>query len=297
MRVREIRALGAEFLENAGVPDASYDAGALLLKAAGWSRTEYLMRQDETIPGEAEEKFRNLIRERASRIPLQQILGEAWFMGLPFLVDARVLTPRADTECLAEWVLEEAESGETLLDLCTGTGCIAISLAMLGSFREVTASDISEEALDAAEGNLARNGWIYSDNTGSFRLPEADGKSEFRLVKSDMFSHLPGRYDIITANPPYIPSGEIPGLMPEVRDYEPHLALDGGEDGLDFYRRLAKEARGHLHSGGRMYLEIGWNQGEAVRGLLQEAGYTGIRIRKDLAAHDRVITARADKEK
>ncbi len=278
MTVRELLNFGERELEEAGVPDSRTDARLLLESVSGLDGAHLFLEQDEPVRPEWESAYREGTAKRKRRIPLQHIVGETEFMGLPFQVDGRVMIPRQDTETLVEAVLAwEAENplrGRTVLDLCTGSGCIAVSLEVFGNFSQVTGSDISEEALEVAEANARRNGCERAEFCRSDLLKEFDGK----------------RFALITANPPYIPTAEIGGLMPEVRDYDPHLALDGGEDGLLFYRRLAQELPGHLIYGGRVFLEIGWNQAEAVTGLLREAGFRHMEVRQDDAGCDRVVT-------
>ena len=220
--------------------------------------------------------FRSMIDRRSARVPLQQILGSQEFMGLTFRVTPDVLIPRQDTETLVEQVLQEQKDPDIrLLDLCTGSGCIAISLAVKGGYESVTATDLSEEALKVAERNAKTH----------------QKKIIFR--QGDLFSALPrteaGTFDIITSNPPYIPTAVIATLEPEVREHEPMMALDGTEDGLRFYRQIAQEAGTWLKPGGAIYLEIGYDQGEAVSGLLREAGFDKVRVVKDLPGKDRVV--------
>lgn len=299
---REMEKMAAEMLERAGVPDADYDAGVLLRFAAGMDRTGYLLHREEPVPGNVAVKFLEMARRRAERIPLQHILGEAWFMGLPFFVSEDVLIPRQDTETLVCAVLDDRKehAGGSLLDLCTGSGCIAVSLAALGHFDAVTASDLSEAALAVARKNAERNlkaGWeirsyTRSGEDGNFEEKTAGRRMD--LVCCDLFSGLGGRrFDVITANPPYIPDGRIEGLMPEVRDHDPRLALAGGADGLDFYRRIAGESPAHLRRDAGIYLEIGAEQAREVTELLEAAGFRDIRIIRDDAGNDRVAAARA----
>ncbi|MCD8077507.1 MAG: peptide chain release factor N(5)-glutamine methyltransferase [Lachnospiraceae bacterium] len=303
MTFRECLKAGERELAAAGVPEAALDAWYLLEHVTELNRAHYFLRQNEEIPAGQEEAYRALIRRRADRVPLQHLTGETEFMGLPFAVDARVLIPRQDTEKLVELVLDWAQARETLphvadgktsgersqrvldraqkeeaplraLDLCTGSGCIAVSLAQLGHFVSVVGADLSEEALTVARENGRRNG---CENL-TFR-------------QSDLFQAFAGeRFEVITANPPYIPTAEIGRLMPEVRDHDPRMALDGRKDGLYFYRRLAAESPEHLIPGGRIFWEIGWNQGEDVRRMLTEAGFTSVEIFSDDAGLDRVIT-------
>ena len=288
MTLRQLLEEGREELEKAGVADWALDARYLLMAAFDLDLASLLVKQERQIlPGdETEEKihrYRQMIGRRAERIPLQQILGEQEFMGFPFQVNEHVLTPRQDTETLVELVLRERpDPSQSVLDLCTGSGCIALSLARLGGYRRVWASDLSEEALKVAEQNAK----------GLLEELE-ENKAEFRLLKSDLFEGIPKeeRFDILTSNPPYIPTEVIEGLEPEVRDHEPRMALDGDEDGLKFYRILAGEAGGFLNPGGAIYLEIGWDQGAKVEELLRQAGFQEIRTVKDLAGKDRVVRA------
>ena len=288
MTLRQLLEEGREKLKKAGVADWALDARYLLMAAFDLDLASLLVKQERQIlpGGESEEKihrYRQMIGRRAERIPLQQILGEQEFMGFPFQVNEHVLTPRQDTETLVELVLRERpDPSQSVLDLCTGSGCIALSLARLGGYRRVWASDLSEEALKVAEENAK----------GLLKDP-AESKAEFRLLKSDLFEGIPKeeRFDILTSNPPYIPTEVIEGLEPEVRDHEPRMALDGDEDGLKFYRILAGEAGGFLNPGGAIYLEIGWDQGAKVEELLRQAGFQEIRTVKDLAGKDRVVRA------
>ena len=288
MTLRQLLEEGREELKKAGVADWALDARYLLMAAFDLDLASLLVKQERQIlPGdESEEKtrcYRQMIGRRAGRAPLQQILGEQEFMGLLFRVNEHVLTPRQDTETLVELVLRERpDPSQSVLDLCTGSGCIALSLARLGGYRRVWASDLSEEALKVAEENAK----------GLLKDP-AESKADFRLLKSDLFEGIPKeeRFDILTSNPPYIPTEVIEGLEPEVRDHEPRMALDGDEDGLKFYRILAAEAGGFLNPGGVIYLEIGWDQGTKVEELLRQAGFQEIRTVKDLAGKDRVVRA------
>ncbi|MCD8084488.1 MAG: peptide chain release factor N(5)-glutamine methyltransferase [Clostridiales bacterium] len=282
---------GCACLRAAGVPDAERDAQLLLLAAFQTDLARFLLiRGRELSDDEADmsriKRYREMIRERAERIPAQQILGSQDFMGLEFEVNEHVLIPRQDTETLAELVLEEQKEKEIrLLDLCTGSGCIAISLAVRGGYRYVAGTDLSAEALAVARRNARR-------------LTGEDGRVTF--FEGDLFGALPAdvpAFDVITANPPYIPSEVIRTLEPEVREHEPRLALDGSEDGLIYYRKIAREAVWYLAPGGSIYLEIGWDQAAVVSALLEEHGFEQIRVVKDLAGKDRVVCAHFVKEK
>ena len=273
---------GSAALLQAGDTDGENDAKLLLVEAFHLDLVHFLMdrlrplsEQDEQVQ-EQIRTYRSMITKRASRIPLQQILGSQEFMGLDFFVNEHVLIPRQDTETLVELVLQEQQSTEKkLLDLCTGSGCIAISLAVKGGYESVTATDLSEEALKVAERNAKAH------------------QKEIIFRQGDLFTALPqseaGTFDIITSNPPYIPTAVIATLEPEVREHEPMMALDGTEDGLKFYRQIAKKAGTWLKPGGVIYLEIGYDQGEAVSGLLREAGFDKVRVVKDLPGKDRVV--------
>lgn len=313
-------------LQQAGDTDAENDAKLLLLNAFDLNLVHFLMdrlrplSETDAAVQEQIQNYRAMVAKRASRVPLQQILGSQEFMGLDFFVNEHVLIPRQDTETLVELVLEEQQGKQQeeqqekqqvqqlegqqkkqqeqqpeeqqkkqrgqqpeeqpgkprkLLDLCTGSGCIAISLAVKGGFESVTATDLSEEALKVAERNARTH-----------QVP-------IRFFQGDLFSALPQSevktFDIITSNPPYIPTAVIATLEPEVREHEPMMALDGTEDGLKFYRQIAKEAGSWLKPGGSIYLEIGYDQGEAVSGLLEDAGFTNVRVVKDLPGKDRVV--------
>lgn len=284
---------GREKLEKAGVPDAALDARLLLLELFDMNFASFLTRRDQPllrqVHGTAEieqfrqaaDRYETAIQARAARIPLQHLTGCQCFMGLEFKVNENVLIPRQDTETLVEQVLKECtDPDSSILDVCTGSGCIAVSLAKLGGYRSVTAVDISEEALKVAEENRNR---ILGEN-----------RERLRLIKSDMLEGLKRdeRFDVIVSNPPYIPSKVIEELEPEVRDHEPRLALDGEEDGLKFYRILANSCMSHLKSGGVVCMEIGFDQGRDVSELFLKAGFEGLQVIKDMAGLDRVVRAK-----
>ena len=274
MTLREAVGEGVARLEKAGVPEAELDAWYLLEWTAGVSRSHYLAYPTEALTEEQESRFLDALALREQRIPLQHITGEQEFMGLSFLVNDQVLVPRQDTELLVEEALKYLKPGMRFLDLCTGSGCILLSLLHYCPGAEGIGADLSPGALEMAEKNRDRLG-----------LPA-------RLVQSDLFEKIEGSFDLIVSNPPYIPSGAIPGLMEEVRTHEPLMALDGHEDGLYFYRRLAKESPRYLKDGGRLCLEIGFDQGESVPALLRDEGFDEIEVVRDLAGLDRVVKAR-----
>ena len=309
---RELLNQGTEQLLAAGIDEAGLDAWYLLSEAFGIDRVHYYMEQEKPVREERLLKglgrYREMLTKRASRIPLQQILGNASFMGLTFSVNEHVLIPRQDTEVLAEQVLTDYPGRDiTVLDVCTGSGCIAISLAVLGKYRIVCGTDISREALAVANRN-ARNLFLgqkgvlkgtadhVSDSPWRTDFSVMTEKEERSLVlaESDMFGGIPegDRFDVIVSNPPYIVSDVIGTLAPEVRISEPHLALSGGEDGLVFYKSIIAEIGTFLRNGGSLVFEIGYDQGEAVASLMRENGFKDIQIKKDYAGCDRVVSGR-----
>lgn len=271
MTIRKAWELGRERLAAADVPEADLDAWYLLEWCTGVSRSHYLAYPEEAISPEQERQYREALAQREQRIPLQQITGEQEFMGLSFLVNEYVLIPRQDTEILVEETAKFLQDGMRYLDLCTGSGCILLSLKTLRPGAEGEGADLSPEALKVAGKNRERLGL------------------EARLTESDLFDKIEGTFDVIVSNPPYIKREEIESLMDEVRLHEPYMALDGHEDGLYFYRRIAKEAPGYLRKGGGLFLEIGWDQGESVSELLRQQGFSDVKVVKDLAGLDRVV--------
>ena len=271
-------------LKAAGKEAYAFEAELLLEKAAGLNRTALFLRGEEVLSEEVLTVYEGYLSEREQGRPTQYILGEWEFMGLPFCVGEGVLIPRGDTEVLVETILEkqQAEKFESILDIGTGSGCIPISLGHYGKFEKIMAVDISPKALGYATKNAVKNN-INID-----------------FYESDLFTNLPaewkGKLDAIVSNPPYIPKKDIAELMTEVKDFEPMNALDGGEDGLDFYRAIVEQAKEWLVDGGWLFFEIGYDQGEDLRKLLQEFGYTAIEIRQDLAGLDRVALGRKGEE-
>lgn len=262
---------GAEYLRSREIADAEYDAWYLMEFAGHISRAEYLLRRMEKMPKEVYIRYEELLRERGKRIPLQHLTGEQEFMGLSFAVNERVLIPRQDTELLVEEALKRLRPGARVLDLCTGSGCIAISLKKIRPDLDVTASDLSGQALEIARENAKRL------------------RADVDFVQSDLLEELSGAFDMILSNPPYIPTKTIDTLMEEVRFHDPKMALDGGADGLFFYRRIIAESKSHLTRGGWLIFEIGHDQGETVSHMMMEGSYTGVRVIKDLSGLDRVV--------
>lgn len=337
---------GKKILKNAGIVEADLDAWYLFGQIFGISRAQYFLCARENIAGSTAQKmaaqeqtgnslesknaldcvelwlkeklsaYENTLKKRASRIPLQQILGQQEFMGLTFFVNEHVLIPRQDTETLVELVLNEQKDKDvSILDMCTGSGCIAVSLKKLGGYACVEGADISEEALKVAKRNSEEilensdavssrteqiqnctnltNNQNKQNNSAERKISEASKLSQAGVTfrRSDMFSNFPEteQFDVIVSNPPYIPSAVIEKLEPEVRDHEPRGALDGTADGLYFYRILAEECAKHLTPGGHVYFEIGYDQGMAVKELLDIHGFKDTRVIQDLTGKDRVV--------
>ena len=280
MTLREAMHLCRQKLQTAGVPDYEYDASALLQQAAGMTLARILGNPDEELSSEVEKALLEMLQMREKRIPLQQILGETCFYGYMFHTRPGTLIPRDDTECLVEQALSLApEKNARFLDLCCGSGCIGISFFLerkkRGYMDEGVLSDISPEAISLSKENA--------------ELLKAD----ISIVTSDLFEGLSGeRFDLILSNPPYIPKNVMEELMPEVRLYEPRLALTDEGDGLTFYRKIAEEAGAYLAPGGYLLLEIGFDQREDVETMLKDAGYSEVSCRRDYAGLDRVVIAR-----
>ncbi len=269
-------------LKAAGVPEYENDARMMLEAASGKDLARVMLELEEIISPEEETLFEKMVERRSKREPLQYILPAWEFMGLEMYCSPACLIPRQDTELLAMTAISEADrmsggsapDGVRVLDMCTGSGCVIISVKKLAKSVCAQGADISAEALEVARRNAEHNGVSVG------------------FILSDMFKSIDcTQYDIITANPPYIETGVIPGLNPEITEYEPMIALDGGEDGLKHYRSIVSEAKHHLRKGGRLLMEIGDTQGEAVSGLLVSAGYEEVEVKKDLAGLDRVVGA------
>ena len=272
MTFKEALSEGTGMLRKAGVPGADYDARALLLFASGMSIEKLAASYGAELPGAAMKQYLHLLQRRMSREPLQYIMGTAPFYGRDFLVQRGVLIPRFDTETLIEAVLPYLKPMMRILDLCTGSGCILLTLILEGpEGLEGTGSDISEEALYCARKNAEQL------------------HAEAAFVKSDLFESIEGSFDLITANPPYIRSSVIGSLEAEVKEFEPLTALDGSEDGLEFYRRILREAGSHLRDGGRIALEIGFDQGSDVKSIMESEGFRDAAVLKDLAGLDRAV--------
>ena len=277
-KIRDLLKYVQEMLEAKGKDGASFDSRALLSFVMDIPFRDVPLRLDSEVTEEQEERFRGLLERRLAGEPLQYITGEQEFMGLSFHVDPRVLIPRLDTEILAEEALGYIGGSPcSVLDLCTGSGAIGLSIAKLADGAQVTLTDVSCNALEVARLN-ART---------------LNVEDRVTLVQSDLFEKIQGGFDLIVSNPPYVRSDIIPTLDTEVKDHEPMLALDGGADGLDIYMKIVEEAADHLNENGCLMMEIGFDQAEVIKKLLEEDGrYTGIQIKKDLAGLDRVAVSK-----
>lgn len=274
---------GTAILEGAGIVEGSLDAWLLLEYVTGVGRADFLADREKPVEESQAARYFELIRQRAQRIPLQHLTGVQEFMGLEFRVNEQVLIPRQDTEILVEKALSllQGQEGAHVLDLCTGSGCILLSILhyMRRSGWQVlgTGADISADAIEMARRN-AEKLHLGAD-----------------FIQSDLFSNIDGRYEMIVSNPPYIRTGEIGTLQDEVRLHDPRISLDGGADGLDFYRKIIKACPAYLTRGGSLLVEIGCDQAEAVSGLMMRTGFHAVTVEKDLAGLDRVVHGVYDK--
>lgn len=262
---------GMEYLEQAGIGDAKIDARLLLEYVCHTAYSDLFTHGDREVTTEERALYQECLKRRATHEPVQHIIGECDFMGLTFQVSQHVLIPRQDTENLVEEVMKEMHDGMEILDMCTGSGCIILSLLHYSNDCKGTAVDLSEQALEVARANGQRLG------------------KEVNWIQSNLFEQVDGKFDRIVSNPPYIATEVIEGLMEEVRDHEPRMALDGMEDGLYFYRRIITEARDYLYHDGMLYFEIGYDQGQAVSDLMREAGYIDVNVVQDFSGNDRIV--------
>lgn len=275
---------GKDILSSVGIEEAKLDARLLLEYVCGTDLGDLLVHGDREVHPDQESAYVALIARRAERIPLQYLTGTQDFMGLTFAVSESVLIPRQDTEILVEEVLKYLHDGMKVLDMCTGSSCILISLLHYTNHCEGVGIDISQSALDLAK----QNGERLLD--GKSDAGEGEGFGSIRFLQGDLFEPVEGKFDVIVSNPPYIRSGETQALMPEVRDHEPLQALDGGADGLLFYRRIVAESGKYLYGGGMLFFETGCDQAEAVGELMRQAGFLDIRVVKDYGGLDRVVS-------
>lgn len=271
MTYRQLLETGTRILKESNIDEYDVDSYILFEYMTGMKRSFYLAHSDDEVPLDAEKSYLDVIKKRSERYPLQYITHTAYFYGAEYYVDESVLIPRFDTENLVELVLKNEKDAKNFLDMCTGSGCIAIAIKDNLKGINATAADISEAALKVAKKN-------------------ADGHcADITFIHSDLFENIDGKYDFIVSNPPYIVKDVISTLMPEVKDYEPANALDGGEDGLDFYRQIIKESPKYLNKKGRLYFEIGYDQGESVSNLMRDAGFEDILVKSDLSGNDRCV--------
>lgn len=273
MTPREAIKKAAAILRAAGIPDPEIDAGLLLSHLTGSAPLTLRLDTDTVLADHTLAEFDALCRKRMERVPLQYMLGTQEFMGHAFHVDDRVLIPRPETELLCERAIAAVpeKAVPRILDLCCGSGCLCVSIALACPQADVHAADLSQGALAVTR--------INADALGA----------AVALHQGDLFHAVPGElFDVIVSNPPYIPTAECLLLQEEVRR-EPLMALDGGETGLDFYERIAKEAPDHLLPGGLLLLEVGWDQGERVRQLLEDAGFTGTAVHRDYSGIGRMV--------
>ncbi len=276
---KELLEHGKNQLKQGKIQEYQLDAWLLLEHVFQVSKTWYFVHETEIVDVEKAEQYEALIQRRKNHVPLQQITEEGYFYGMKFYVNQHVLIPRQDTEILVEEVLKlcgslwkQEENHLQILDLCTGSGCILLSLLANLKQAEGTGVDLSLEALEVAKRNARE-----------LEIPA-------KWLHSDLFEQVDRSYDVIVSNPPYIRTFVIEDLMEEVRLHEPRMALDGKEDGLYFYRKIIREAEGYLKPGGILAFEIGYDQGEAVSGLMKKQGYEQIQVVQDLAGLDRCVT-------
>ena len=280
MEIREILEVGREKLKNLDGADPLKESVYILSKVLGENKIYIFTNLDRWVSKEEEEVFLGLVEDRKTGKPMAYIFNEKEFMGINFYVDERVLIPRPETEELVEFIIgfiEENYRGENIqvLDIGTGSGAIALSIGKRFKGIEVLGVDVSKKALEVARENLNR---LKASNV-SFK-------------RSDLFENIgkEEKFSIIVSNPPYIRKDVVRNLQKDVKDFEPGLALDGGEDGLDFYRRIINRSKNHLEKEGMLLFEIGYDQGREVKALMEEEGYKNVQIAKDLQGLDRIVS-------
>ncbi|MCR5343781.1 MAG: peptide chain release factor N(5)-glutamine methyltransferase [Butyrivibrio sp.] len=265
---------GEEKLNSVGISEASLDARLLLEHVCGTSHNTLLSHGDMVVEDEKVFAYREMIAKRMERVPVAYITGSCEFMGIEFDVTGDVLIPNQDTETLAEEALRYIHDGMSVMDLCTGSGCIALSILKYTNDTKAVGTDLSEAALSIAEKNAEKLGMT----------------ERFKTVNTDLFPETEEKFDLIVSNPPYIPTKVIETLEPEVKTYEPYMALDGSEDGLVFYRRIVPGAKDFLYKSGYLLLEIGYDQGPSVKELMEQNGYKDVQVIKDLGGNNRVVS-------
>lgn len=271
---------GQEILEAAGIEEAGLDAWLLLEYESGKNRAYYFAHCEEEAEEGIKAPYMEKIRKRAQHIPLQHLTHQGYFMGYEFYVDENVLVPRQDTEILVEEALSLIKDRQSpqILDMCTGSGCILLSLLLERKDAKGTGADLSEKALSVAE-----------KNRETYHLETCAELIKSDLFQSTYFEAKKESFDMIVSNPPYIPTEEIKKLQEEVRFHDPFMALDGKEDGLYFYRKIAENAGKYLKSGGFLACEIGCSQGKEVKEMFESCGFLDVKVIKDLAGLDRVV--------
>lgn len=293
---REAVLEAAKRLKKCGVDNPQYDSQELLMSVTNMDKTAYLLHCEEKMEDSLYTAFEKLVKRRANREPLQHILGYTYFWGRKYLVNRNVLVPRQDTEVLVEKALECISTGDSVLDMCTGSGCIIITLACEKKLSRAVGVDISKKALRVAKQNadcfLADVEWIESDLFQNVNLSVQTNSEMNMQMNTQMDICSNSLYDVIVSNPPYIEKNVIDTLSDEVRYFDPLIALDGGEDGLVFYRKITEGSINYLKSGGWLLYEIGSNQSRQVRDIMSANGYEDICIIKDLAGLCRVVMGR-----
>ena len=278
---RKLFVKAVDLLKSSGIENVEYDIKAILTDTFGMDLNKFILDMDNEFEPDKdlEAKYLSRIEKRKMHIPLQYIINKQNFYGLDFYVDESVLIPRYDTENIVDRIVKDCKENKCLsvLDLCTGSGCIAVSLKKCG-FEKVYAADISDKALAVAKHNAKLN------------------NADIIFLQSDLYENFPKeiRFDIIVSNPPYISTDEIARIEKQVRDFEPKLALDGGRDGLDFYKKIINLSKNFLNNKGRLYLEIGYDQSKDVVDLAKKEGYDNIVIIKDLSGRDRGISMKVN---
>ncbi len=275
MNYKELYEFGCLQLKAADISDYKVDARLLLEYVTGEAWSKIFLKDKDTIGPEKEENYKALLKKRASHIPLQHLTNTQNFMGFDFFVNEDVLIPRFDTEVLVEEALKELHDGMRILDMCTGSGCILLSLLELSNDTTGVGADISDRALK-----------VFNENVKRLELSE-----RVTAVQSDLFENVQGDFDVLVSNPPYIRTCEIEELMPEVRDHDPFIALNGHESGLYFYERIVEECDSFLHRGSLVFFEIGNDQGAEVSALLKNKGYLDVTVIKDFSNNTRVVKA------
>ncbi len=271
MNYRGLYQFGTNQLRNSGIETYETDARILLEYVCHTKRHDLLAHPEREVSEDEEALYRALIQKRMTHVPVQHLTGVQEFMGLEFYVNQSTLVPRQDTETLVEEAMQLLHDGMEILDVCTGSGCILLSLLHYSNDCRGTGTDISGEAIALAKKNAAHLGLSAT------------------FIEGDLFEHITGKYDMIVSNPPYIKTEVIKTLMPEVKTYEPIAALDGGEDGLLFYRRIAACAKDYFYGGGKLLMEIGYDEADAVCDILEKEQYFDIMVKKDLAGLNRVV--------